>query len=126
MTTSYQRESIHERNINKRYEKLGFQYMRSAGSHGTADGVVWNNEQIIFWASQSVPWDIRKQELIWRSLLRPPNSLLMFFSFNKLGLEITEDADELAGKYGWIINPVSQELLEFGKKHKWDWVSIKR
>ena len=117
MSSPYHKERSHETYILNSYKKNGYHGTRSAGSKGIADLIVWNEHEIIFIASQRVKWDIRKQELIWRTILRPPNSFLKFYA----GSEI-EDGDELAAKYGWVINPVSQELLEFGKKNKWYWV----
>jgi hypothetical protein len=124
MTTPYAKEADHERAIIDRYEKKGMQGTRSAGSHGIADGIVWDDKDIIFFASQRVPWDLRKQELIWRSLKRPPNSHLLFFSMDEHGYEKIEFGDDLAEMHGWSLNNTTQELLEFAKKKNWKWVEI--
>ncbi len=123
--TSYMRESNHERKIMHDYQKLGYQCTRAAGSHGLADVICWNDKEVLFIASQSVEWSEKKMELLWRSFIRPPSSLLKFYS--KLNSkEVIEDADELAHKHNWIINPVSNELLEFARKRNWKWVKCIR
>ena len=121
MTTPYQREAAHERDILENYKKAGWQGTRSAGSHGIADIVVWNSNEIVFVCSQSVEWDIRKEELCWRSLKRPPNSSLLFMTLTSV-----VNGDGLASIHKWDTTPVTTELLEYAKKKKWDWVKCIR
>lgn len=51
--TKYQKEADNERSHLKRYAKLGFNTMRSAGSHGAVDGFVWDKERGIFICSRN-------------------------------------------------------------------------
>lgn len=115
-STSYIREANHERKIMHNYQKLGYQCTRAAGSHGLADVIAWNSNEIVFIASQSVEWDLKKIEAIWRTLIRPPNSLLKFYTKTEI-----LDGDELAAKHGWIINPVSNQLIQYANSRKWKW-----
>jgi len=104
----YIREANHERAILKRYLDLGYLGVRSGGSKGAVgkshpslvDLVLWNKTEILFICSQSIPWRLDKQEFIWKLLIRPPNSRLLFIGASQ-GWETTEDGDELAKKYRW-------------------------
>lgn len=105
----YIREANHERKIIEEYNKLGFIGIRSAGSKGgrtkehpsLIDLIVWNEEYFVLIASQHVPWNIQKQEWIWKTLKRPKNTYLIFRGQDYDGRETIEDGDELAIKYGW-------------------------
>ena len=128
---SYIRESQHERDIIKSYVDIGFQGMRAAGSKGIIDDIVWNGEYFVFIASQSVPWDLRKVEAIWRSLLRPPNSFLYIVWKDETG-EHRKDADIIAAEHEWDIKPPTEEFLKWveekhgeNSKQPWNWFKVR-
>jgi len=78
MNKYYRRERLHEEKILNRYLKDGYQGIRAAGSKGVIDLIVWNKDNIIFIASQSVPFTrYRLQEIRYNCPL-PLNSRLLF------------------------------------------------
>lgn len=79
MTTPYQRESNHERKIKYSWEEKGYDVMRSAGSHGYADLIAWNNNEVVLIASQSVPFIKYRMQEIRANLKLPPNGKLLYY-----------------------------------------------
>lgn len=117
MTSHYTIEAEHERRIMERYQKAGYETIRSAASKGASnkaapneedrhdsfvDIICWNEKEILLIASQHVPWQLKKQKWSYDIFKkrRPPNSKLLFIGIYGY-VERQDDADELAEKYGW-------------------------
>jgi hypothetical protein len=86
MRTKYQQEADHERAILQRYEKAGFQTMRSAGSKGWVDGIAWTTIMVIFICSRHSK--VKMLDEIWpeqdrinylKNIVIPTNGCVVFF-----------------------------------------------
>lgn len=103
MTTPYQREAAHERNIKRRYEKKGYNVMRSAGSKGVVDLIAWNESETILIASQHVPFTKYHMQDIRANAKIPNNGTLLYYWIEN-GVERVLDVKELdsycAKKFG--------------------------
>lgn len=118
MQTPYEREHQHELQILNRWVKKGYRKCRPGASKGIVDGIVWNDKEVVFIASQSIIFTNYHMCEIAAECPLPPNSRLIFY-WKENGIEHFLDSKDVPSYLSKRTNGVFvNEYLEAKKAYK--------